>query len=117
MLCKLKHMVCLTFLLFFISACSGIGAMTPQAAVAVSDSVITAQGFLHALNEFYNDLVELKALPDHTTEATRALAIADAAAALIKSFCAGEYVGNPNARLNEIAGMVDGAKAILNTMK
>lgn len=97
--------------------CSGFLQMKQETSAAVIEHVEEAQSWLKLLDSFYNQLIEAKKIPDNTTEATRALAIADEAAKLIKSFCNGEYVGNPNARLNEIAGMVEGAKALLEKIQ
>lgn len=100
-----------------IMGCSGFLQMKPETSAVIIEHIEEAQSWLKLLDSFYNQLVEARKIPDNTTEATRALAIADEAARLIKSFCNGEYVGNPNARLNEVAGMVEGAKALLEKVQ
>lgn len=95
-----------------ISACASFGTFTPQGAAIATNAVTVAQGLLHALDGFYGDLLGLKVIPDHTVTATRALSIADMAAATLKSAIAGATVTDEE--LNIAAGQVDGANAILH---
>lgn len=113
----MKRILISTLICLNITGCSGFMQVRPETSTAIIEHVEEAQSWLKLLDGFYNQLVEAKKVPDNTTEATRALAIADEAARLIKSFCNGEYVGNPDARLNEIAGMVEGAKALLEKVQ
>lgn len=95
--------------LFF--GCASVGKFTSQGAATAGNAVTVAQGLLHGLDGFYGDLLALKLVPDHTTEATRALAIADTAAAVLRMVIAGATV--TDAQMNVAAGQVDGARAIL----
>ena len=81
-----------------------------------TNAVNVATGLLHVLDGFYGDLLALKAVPGgFRTEATRALSIADAAAAILKDVIAGATVTDE--QLNLVAGQVDGARAILRGIK
>ena len=82
-----------------------------------TNAVTVATGLLHVLDGFYGDLLDLKLVPvDYTIEATRALSIADAAAAVLKSrLSPGPTVTDE--QLNVAAGQVDGARAILKGAK
>ena len=70
---------------------------------------------MHVLDKTYGDLLKLKLVPDYTVEATRALAIADAAAVVLRGVIAGATVTDE--QLNIAAGQVDGARAILQGIK
>jgi hypothetical protein len=100
-----------------IYGCAGVGTFTPQGATQATNAVSVATGLLHVLDGFYGDLLNLKLVPGgFTTEATRALSIADAAAAFLKEVIAKNTVAT-DAQLNIAAGQVDGAKAILKGIK
>lgn len=93
--------------------CGAIKAIpTPTQAIG---AVSVAQGLLHSLDTFYDDLVALKMAPDYRVDATKALSIADAAAAALRGVIAGASV--TDAQLNVVAGQVAGAKAILAGVK
>jgi hypothetical protein len=97
--------------------CAGAFRFTPQGAAVTTNAVSVAAGLLHVLDGFYGDLLNLELAPDYTTEATRALSIADAAAAVLKEVIRQNTVGDPvtitDEQLNVAAGQVDGARAIL----
>jgi hypothetical protein len=101
--------------------CAGVGTFTPKGAEVATNAVSVATGLLHVLDGFYGGLLDLKQAPDYTIEVTRALSIADAAAAVLKEVVrkntAGEPVTITNEQLNVVAGQVDGAKAILNLIR
>ena len=99
--------------LFF--GCASVGKFTPQGAATASNAVSVAQGLLHSLDSFYGDLVKLKMAPDYRNQATRALAMADQAAVVLRGVIAGATV--TDGQLNIAAGQVDGAKAILGGTK
>ena len=90
--------------------CVGPGKLTPQTGEKATQAVTVAQGLLHALDGFYGDLLKLKIVPDYTVHATRALAMADSAAAQLRAVIAGATV--TDAELNVLAGKVDGAEAV-----
>ena len=102
------------FITSLVSGCAGLGKFTPQGGAGATNAVNVATELLHALDGFYGDLLNLQLVPDFTTDATRALSMADMAAALLKQIIAGATVND--AELNALASQVDGAKAILNKM-
>lgn len=96
--------------------CASVGKFTPQGAVVANNAVTVATGLLHVLDGFYGDLLALKVVPGgFSAEATRALSIADAAAAILKSVIAEATITDE--QLNIAAGQVDGARAILRGIK
>ena len=95
--------------------CTSVGKFTPTGAKIATNAVTVATGFLHALDGFYGDLLTMKAAPDYTVQATRALSIADQAAVVLKAVIAGATVTDE--QLNVAAGQVDGARAILRQEK
>jgi hypothetical protein len=101
--------------------CAGLGKFTSQGAAVATNAVSVATGLLHVLDGFYGGLLDPKLAPDYTVEATRALSIADAAAAvlneIIRKNTAGEPVTITDEQLNVIAGQVAGAQAILQGAK
>jgi hypothetical protein len=115
----LKNAILPSLLLWalIIYGCAGVGKFTSQGATVATNAVSVATGLLHVLDGFYGDLLNLELAPDYTTEATRALSIADAAAAVLKEVVrkntAGEPVTITDEQLNVAAGQVDGARAIL----
>ena len=112
---KTKLLVIILALCFL--GCAGVGKFTPQGAVQATNAVTVASGLLHVLDGFYGDLLNLKLVPGgFTTEATRALSIADAAAAFLKGVIAGNVVATDE-QINIAAGQVTGAEAILKTIK
>lgn len=114
---SIKCWCIIVYLIIFgglIYGCAG-GQFTPQAQQNVSNAVAQAKGLLWNLDLFYSDLVALKAIPDKTTKATQALAVADAAAAAIDRIVKGSPA--TDIELNVIAGQVAGAKAILQETK
>src|SRR5574343_118086 len=93
--------------------CGAIKAIpTPTQAIG---AVSVAQGLLHSLDTFYNDLVIMQLLPDHRQEATKALAMADQAAEKLRKILGGLAVSDLD--LNVLAGQVSGSKAILQGIK
>ena len=107
-----KIMACLLLAgLLGCSGCAGPGQLTPAGVRLVNGAIATAVGLLRSLDGFYGDLVELKMVPDHRVQATRALSIADVAAAALKEIVNGKPADD--AALNVAAGQVDGARAIL----
>ncbi len=112
----IKNGIIISLLLWgLIVGCASVGKFTPQAASVATGAITTAQGLLHSLDSFYGDLVKLKIFPDYTTQATRALAMADQAAMILRAAIAGATVTDE--QLNVAAGQVDGARAILRTVK
>lgn len=112
---KLWAWIIIGGLTFSVHACASIGTFTPKGAQIANSAVTVAQGLLHSLDTFYDDLVSLKAVPDYTTEATRALSIADSAAAVLRAAIAKATVTDE--QLNVAAGQVSGAQAMLEQMK
>lgn len=97
-----------------IYGCASFGTFTPKGASIANNAVTVATGLLHALDGFYGDLLGLKMVPDYTTEATRALTLADTAAVMLRQIIAGATVTDD--QLNLVAGQVDGAKAVTDKM-
>lgn len=109
---EIKQGVCIGILctiLFY--GCASVGTFTPKGAEKANNAVTVATGLLHALDGFYGNLVDLKMMPDYTTQATRALSIADIAAVTLRQIIAGATVTQE--QLNVAAGQVDGARAVL----
>ena len=98
-----------------IYGCASLGTFTPKGAAIANNAVTVATGLLKALDGFYGNLLALKEVPDYTTQATRALSLADVAAAGLRAVIAGATADD--AKLNLLAGQVDGAKAMLAEMK
>lgn len=96
-------------------SCASMGKFTPEGAAIATNVVNVATGLLHSLDNFYDDLLTLKMVPDYQTTATRALSMADAAAVTLKKAIAGATVTDKE--LNIAAGMVDGSRAILKAVK
>jgi len=118
-LIEIKIFVIILALCFM--GCAGIGQFTPKGAEQATNAVSVATGLLHILDGFYGDLLNLELAPDYTTEATRALSIADAAAAVLKEVIRKNTLGESETitdeQLNVAAGQVDGARAILKGIK
>ena len=119
----LRTFPCSSLLLvgLLIYGCAGPFRFTPQGAAVTTNAVAVATGLLHVLDGFYDDLLNLELAPDYTTETTRALSIADAAAAVLKEVIRKNTIGESGTitdeQLNIAAGQVDGAKAILKGIK
>lgn len=101
--CLMIAAICLTSL-----SCAGVGKFTPGGADKAVNAISTALTLLHTIDSVYGELMRLKLLPDYTVQATRLLAAADAAAAMLKKIIAGATV--TDAELNALAGQVDGIK-------
>jgi hypothetical protein len=97
-----------------IYGCASLGKFTPQGAAIANNAVTVAQGLLAALDGFYGDLLTLRLAPDYTTQATRALSMADVAATALRQIIAGSTVTDE--QLNLVAGQVDGARALYQSM-
>jgi hypothetical protein len=97
------------------AGCAGVGQFTPQGAAVANNAVSVAQGLLSALDSFYADLLNLKLVPDYQVEATRALAVADTAAGVLRQVITGATV--TDTQLNVAAGQVYGARAMLGVMR
>ncbi len=109
---RIKKLLVVVMIACLVPGCAGLGKFTPQGAALANNAVTVATGLLHALDGFYGDLLDLKLVPDFTTDATRALSIADTAAVVLRQIIAGATVTDE--QLNLAAGQVDAAKAILN---
>lgn len=107
--------LCWVVIGLMIYGCASFGKFTPTGAIIANNAVTLAQGLLHGLEGFYGDLLGLKMVSDYTTEATRALSMADAAAATLRAIIAGATVTDE--QLNLVAGQVDGAKATLTNIQ
>lgn len=108
-------LLCWVVIVLTIYGCSGAFQFSQKGAEIATNAVTVAQGLLHALDGFYGDLLTLKIIPDYTNQATRALSIADQAAAVLKAAIAGATVTDE--QLNVAAGQVDGAMAILGGLQ
>jgi hypothetical protein len=97
-----------------IYGCASLGKFTPQGAQVANNAVTVAQGLLAALDGFYGDLLTMKFLPDYTTQAARTLSMADTAATALRQIISGSTV--TDAQLNLVAGQVDGARALYQSM-
>jgi hypothetical protein len=112
---SINLILAITSVVCFCLGCSGVGQFTPPAVTVANNAITVAQGLLHSLDSFYGDLITLKTAPDYRQTATKALAIADVAAASLRQIINGASA--TDAQLNIVAGQVAGAKAILAGVK
>ena len=108
-------LACWLFIALVAYGCASVGKFTPQGAVVANNAVTVATGLLHVLDGFYGNLLTLQAVPGgFTTEATRALSIADAAAIVLRSAISGTAVSQE--QLNVAAGQVEGSRLMMKSI-
>jgi len=111
---KIKEIVqtlAIYLIILVISGCATTAVMAPKA----SSYIGLAQTLLHQLDAYYGKLVDLKAVPDHRTEATKALAVADVTAEMLRQVLSGKEI--TDAQANVLAGQVDGVRALAEQIK